>query len=36
MSVALAPTGYRQDFLGYEATCASETCSEEAPRLVSS
>src|SRR6202040_1585044 len=30
-----SPTGYRQDFLGYEATCASETCSEDAPRLVS-
>src|ERR1700723_505945 len=26
-----SPTGYRQDFLGYEATCASETCSEELP-----
>ena len=26
------PTGYRQDFLGYEATCASETCSEDTPR----
>src|SRR5258705_2100965 len=32
----ISPTGYRQDFLGYEATCASETCSEDAPRLVSS
>ncbi len=30
----ISPTGYRQDFLGYEATCASETCSEETPRLV--
>src|SRR5579864_2410284 len=30
----ISPTGYRQDFLGYEATCASETCSEDAPRLV--
>jgi AraC family transcriptional regulator len=25
------PTGYRQEFLGYEATCALETCSEELP-----
>jgi AraC family transcriptional regulator len=32
----ISPTGYRQDFLGYEATCASETCSKDAPRLVSS
>jgi AraC family transcriptional regulator len=24
----ISPTGYRQDFLGYEATCASETCSK--------
>jgi AraC family transcriptional regulator len=24
----ISPTGYRQDFLGCEATCASETCSE--------
>jgi AraC-like DNA-binding protein len=32
----ISPTGYRQDFLGHEATCASETCSEDAPRLVSS
>src|SRR5713101_1615523 len=23
----ISPTGYRQDFLGHEATCASETCS---------
>src|SRR5207245_6697311 len=30
-----SPTGYRRDFLGYEATCASETCSENAPRVVS-
>ena len=28
------PTGYRQDFLGYEATCASETCSEDIPYRV--
>src|SRR6266702_4433133 len=32
----ISPSGYRQDFLGSEATCASETCSEEVPRLVSS
>jgi AraC family transcriptional regulator len=32
----ISPTGYRQDFLGYEATCASETSSEDAPRLLSS
>ncbi len=31
----ISPTGYRQDFLGYEATRASETCSDDAPRLVS-
>ena len=30
----ISPTGYRQDFLGYEATCASETCSEDTPRPV--
>src|SRR6202035_5509807 len=30
----ISPTAYRQDFLGYEATCASETCSEDTPRLV--
>jgi AraC family transcriptional regulator len=30
----VSPTRYRQDFLGYEATSASETRSEEAPRLV--
>src|SRR5438552_12834166 len=30
----ISPTGYRQDFVGYEATCASETCSEDTPRLV--
>jgi AraC family transcriptional regulator len=29
-----SPTEYRQDFLGYEATCASETCSEDTPHLV--
>jgi AraC family transcriptional regulator len=28
----ISPTGYRQDFLGYEATCAPETCSENTPR----
>ena len=27
----ISPTRYRQDFLGYEATCASETGSEELP-----
>jgi AraC family transcriptional regulator len=30
----ISPTEYRQDFLGHEATCASETCSEDTPRLV--
>src|SRR3984957_6956626 len=30
----ISPTEYRQDFLGCEATCASETCSEDAPPLV--
>src|SRR5438445_6690976 len=30
----ISPTGYRQDFLGYEATCASGTCSEDIPYLV--
>ena len=30
----VSPTRYRQDFLGYQATCASETRSEDAPRLV--
>jgi AraC family transcriptional regulator len=30
----ISPSGYRQDFLGYEATCASETCSEDTPRPV--
>jgi len=28
------PTRYRQDFLGYQATCALETLSEDAQRLV--
>jgi AraC family transcriptional regulator len=28
----ISPTGYRQDFWGYEATCASETSSENTPR----
>jgi AraC family transcriptional regulator len=28
----ISPTGYRQDFLGSEATCASETCSKDTPR----
>src|SRR5437899_12027927 len=31
----ISPTGYRQDFLGYEAACASETCSANAQRAVS-
>ena len=30
----ISPTGYRQDCLGYEATCALETCSEGIPHLV--
>src|SRR6202165_1780853 len=30
----VSPTGYRQDFLGYEATCASETSSEDITYLV--
>jgi AraC family transcriptional regulator len=30
----ISPTGYRQDFLGDQATCVSETCSEDTPRLV--
>src|SRR5450755_2202783 len=30
----ISPTGYRQDFLGYETTCALETCSEDIPHLV--
>jgi AraC family transcriptional regulator len=30
----ISPTGYRQDVLGYEATCASETSSEDIPYLV--
>ena len=25
----ISPTGYRQDFVGQEATCAPETCSPE-------
>jgi AraC family transcriptional regulator len=29
----VSPTEYRQDFLGDEATCASETCSEDTPHL---
>jgi AraC family transcriptional regulator len=28
----ISPTGYRQDFLGYETTCAPEICSEDTPR----
>src|SRR5207237_10099825 len=28
------PTGYRQDFLGHEATCKSEACSEDTSHLV--
>ena len=30
----ISPTGYRQDFVGYEATRASEDSSEDTPRLV--
>jgi AraC family transcriptional regulator len=30
----VSPTRYRQDFLGYQATCAPETRSEDALRLV--
>src|SRR5256886_2910888 len=30
----ISPTAYRQDFLGYEATCALETSSEDTPRLL--
>jgi AraC family transcriptional regulator len=30
----VSPTEYRQDVVGSEATCASETCSEDTPRLV--
>jgi AraC-like DNA-binding protein len=30
----VSPTEYRQDVAGSEATCASETCSEDTPRLV--
>ena len=30
----VSPTRYRQDFLGDEATCASEISSEDVPRLV--
>jgi AraC family transcriptional regulator len=30
----ISPTEYRQDFLGYEATCASETYFEDAPRMM--
>src|ERR1700688_2950307 len=30
----VSPTRYRQDFLGYEATSALETRSEDTPRLV--
>jgi AraC family transcriptional regulator len=29
-----SPTGYRQDFLGHEATCESEACSEGTSQLV--
>jgi len=32
----VSPTGYRQDLAGSEATYASETCSEDAPLLVTS
>jgi AraC family transcriptional regulator len=30
----ISPTAYRQDFLGYEAACAPEICSEDTPRLI--
>ena len=30
----ISPSGYRQDFLGCEATCGSETCSEDTPRQM--
>src|ERR1700691_4257900 len=30
----VSPTEYREDFLGCESTCASETCSEDMPRPV--
>jgi AraC family transcriptional regulator len=30
----VSPTEYRQDLVGSEATCASETCSEDTTRLV--
>ncbi len=30
----VSPTEYRQDLVGSEATCASETCSEDTPRLL--
>ena len=29
----ISPTGYRQDFLGFEAACAPEACAESIPRL---
>jgi AraC family transcriptional regulator len=31
-----SPTEYRQEFLGHEATCARETCSQDTPRLCPS
>jgi AraC family transcriptional regulator len=30
----ISPTGFRQDLVGYEATCASAACAEDTPRLV--
>jgi AraC family transcriptional regulator len=30
----ISPTGYRQDLVGDEATCASEARAEDTPRLV--
>jgi len=30
----ISPTGYRQDLVGYEGTCAPEDCSEDTPRIV--
>jgi AraC family transcriptional regulator len=32
--LGVSPTAYRQDLVGSEATCACETCSEDAPGLL--
>src|SRR6204780_5238221 len=32
--LGISPTTYRQDLVGFEATCTCETCSEDAPRLL--